>query len=257
MEKNAEKNILKSKIAAEKAFDYKPKEFSLDVSSAAFHYVHDQDARKSDFVISDLAAQQSGVSRLEDQRSQELINEQVLQKLKEVQERAYKEAHDLGFQEGSQLGFKQQEAEMSEKLKNLNALLSSIESMKNDLLIENEGQFVELVFEIAKRIALRDLSQNREVVVQIVRQLVQDMQSEQQITVHAFPDDVQVLEDMQKRTDIPIEILKKIKVVADPAVQVGGCMIDLQYGQVDLTASDRVERIWQALDKQILINKKS
>jgi len=257
MEKQTDKNILKSTLAAEKVFDYKPREFTIEVTKAAFSYVHDEKARQSDFVISELAAQQSGVSQLEDQRSQELINEQVLVKLQEVQERAYKEAYDLGFQEGNQRGFQQQQAEMAEKLKTLNSLLASIETLKKDLLVENEGQFVEMAFEIAKRIALRDLSQNRDAVVQIIQTLIQEMQGEQQVTVHAFPEDIQVLEDMQKRTDLPVEILKKIKVVADPAIEAGGCVIDLQYGQVDLTASDRVERIWQALEKQILINKKS
>lgn len=251
-----ESSILKSELAADKVFDYKPKEFTLPISSEAVDYVHDE-TKKNDFVMSELAAQQSGVSKLQDELGQEMINEQVLLRLKEVQERAYKEAYDLGFQEGSERGFQQQRDEMATKIKTLDALLTSIESLKKDLLVENEAQFVELAFEIAKRIALRDLSQNREAAAQMVQQLIQEMQSEQQVTVHVFPEDISSLEEMQKRTDIPLEVLKKIKVVADPAVQPGDCVIDLQYGQVNVTAADRVERVWQALEKQIIINKKS
>jgi flagellar assembly protein FliH len=251
-----ERSILKAELAAEKVFDYKPKEFTLATSSEAHDYVHDE-AMKNDFIMSELAAQQSGVSKLEDEQNQEMITEQVLHRLKDVQERAYKEAYDLGFKEGSERGFQQHRDDMVAKLKTLDDLLASVESMKKDLLRDNEGQFVEFAFEIAKRIALRDLSGNREAVSQVIQQLIQDMQSEQQVVVHAFPDDIPSLEEMQKRTNIALDILKKIKIVADPAIQPGDCVIDLQYGQVNITASDRVERIWQALEKQILINKKS
>lgn len=256
MPKNIETSILKSDQAVDKVFDYKPREFSLAIASEAVDYVHGASG-KTDFVMSELAAQQSGVAKLEDQRGQEMINDQVLLKLKEVQEKAYKEAYDLGFQEGSERGFQQQKDDMAAKLKTLDALIASIESLKKDLLVENEGQFVEFAFEIAKRLALRDLSQNREAVAQVIGPLIQDMQNEQQVTIHAFSEDVPALEEMQKRTDIPLEILKKVKLVADPSIQPGDCVIDLQYGQVNITAADRVERVWQALEKQILINKKS
>lgn len=251
-----ERSILKSELSADKVFDYKPREFALPISSEAVDYVHDE-TKKNDFVMSDLAAHQSGVSKLQDELGQEMINDQVLAKLKEIQEKAYKEAYDLGFQEGSERGFQQHREEMVAKLKTLDGLLGSIESMKKNLLVENEAQFVEFAFEIAKRIALRDLSQNREAVAQIIRQLIEDMQTEQHVSVHAFPEDIPSLEEMQKRTDVPLEILKKIKLVSDPAVHPGDAVIDLQYGQVMITAADRVERIWQALEKQILINKKS
>ena len=85
-----EKTIVKSEIAADKVFDYKPREFTMEVTAAAVDYVHDEEVRKSDFKISEHAAQQSGVTKLEDERSQGIIDEQVLIKLKEIQERAYK-----------------------------------------------------------------------------------------------------------------------------------------------------------------------
>src|ERR1700678_2581196 len=124
-----ERSILKSEIALEHVFDYKPKEFTKDISAAAVDYVHGEDERGKDFLISDLAAQQSGVSKLEEERNRGLINDQVLEKLKEVQERAYKEAYDLGHQEGKELAFNEEKTNLSAKLRELDQLLLSIESL--------------------------------------------------------------------------------------------------------------------------------
>lgn len=249
--------ILKSSVAADLAFDYKPKEFTKETAAAAVSYVHGEDQRKSDFRISEHAAHQSGVQKLEEEKSLGIINEQVLERLKEVQERAYKEAYDLGHMEGSEAGFQEQKNDMTAKIKTLDELIESVEKIKANLLRDSINQFVELTFEIGKRIALRDLSENKDAVVQLLQQVVGDLQSEQQIVIHCAPDDVAALEMLQKRTDLPIETLKRIKVIGDSTVEHGGCMIDLKNGQVNLRIPDRVQRIWDALEKQIQINSKS
>lgn len=252
-----EKTILKSETIGETVYNYQPREISKTVSSAAIDYVHDEKARMSEFQMSELVAQQSGVSRLEDERSQGILNDLVLEKLKEVQERAYKEAYDLGHEEGAQKAFQEQSDALKARLQSLDTLLTSIEAMKRNLLQENEGQFVQLTFEIAKRLAFRDLSEHKDAVARLLQEVVADMQQEQQVVVNAASEDIPAIEELQKRTDVPIEILKKIKLVADDSIQSGGCMIDLKYGQVDLTLQDRVKRIWETLEKQIFITQKS
>ena len=252
-----EKSIVKSEVADDRVFAYKPREFKAHVTDAAVDFMQIDDRRKNDFKISELAAQQSGVSKLEEEKSQGLINEQVLEKLKEVQERAYKEAYDLGYLEGSEKGFQDFKNQLTERLHTIDTLLGSIEAIKKNLLGENEAKFVELAFQIGKKIALRDLSQYREAVIQLLQQTVAEMQNEQQVSVHVAAADLEMLEELQKKTATTVEVFKKIKLVPDPSIDSGGCIIDLQYGQVNLTVPDRLDRIWQALEKQIVINQKS
>ena len=74
-----EKTILKGETAGQLVFEYTPKEFSMDVSSAAVDYVHvEENRRKSDFKISEHAAHQSVFAKLEGDREQGIMNEQVL-----------------------------------------------------------------------------------------------------------------------------------------------------------------------------------
>jgi flagellar assembly protein FliH len=252
-----EKAILKVGTTGQMVFEYQPKDINMNLSQAAIDYVHDEDRRKSDFKMSELAADQSGVAKLEGVRSQNLIDEKVLEKLKEVQERAYKEAYDLGQIEGTKKAFEAQQAAMTEKLKTLDDVLAALEQIKLTLIKENEARFVELSFQIAKKIALRDLSEHRETIVTLLQQVVGQLQEEQLLSLKVSPDDYATLEEMQKRTDFSIEALKKVKLTIDPQVENGGCLIEVVHGEVDLQVRDRVERVWEAIDKQITINKKS
>jgi flagellar assembly protein FliH len=253
-----DRNILKmSRSADQMIFDYHPKEFTMAVTGAAVDYVHDEIARKSDFQISDLAAQQSGVSKLENERSQILIDEQVLQRLKDVQEKAYKEAYALGHSDGAAAAFEESKAELIARLKSLDAMLTSIEVLKNNFLKDNEAQFVELALEIGKHIALRDLSSNREAIVTLMQRVVGELHGEQQLTAHVAPADLAVLEALQASTETKIESLSRMKLISDAKVESGGCLLETAFGEIDLQLQDRVERLWQSLQTQIIVNQKT
>ncbi|NJL23743.1 MAG: hypothetical protein HC902_00205 [Calothrix sp. SM1_5_4] len=59
-----EKHVIKAQIAGKATFDYKPRDLSTEVSQVARSFV-DEDAFKSpDFKISELVAQQAGISQL-------------------------------------------------------------------------------------------------------------------------------------------------------------------------------------------------
>src|SRR4051812_13940606 len=135
-------SIRKGQTTGTMVFDYKPREFTMKLSAAAVDYVSSDESRKHDFRISELAAQQSGVSALEDERSQTIINEQVLVRLKDVEERGYKEAYELGYKEGFEKALQDHKAEIAMRLSGLDSLLASIESLKSTLILENEAQFV-------------------------------------------------------------------------------------------------------------------
>ena len=163
----------------------------------------------------------------------------------------------MGYQDGSEKAFQEHKGDFAMKLSLLDQLFASIEVLKNDLVKEHDTQFVELSFHIAKKIALRDLSEHHDAIVTLLHDVVSELQSEQKVTVNVAPNEVETIHGMQKRADVKMEALNRLQIVADPAIQAGGCMIDLQYGQMNMTVPDRVERIWEALDKQISINKKS
>jgi flagellar assembly protein FliH len=246
-----EKSIIKAQVANTTTFDYKARELSTTVSQVARDYVDVDAFRSPDFKISELVAQQAGISQLESDAHQDKINAQVLERLKEVQEKAYKEGYELGLVEGTEKSFQENKAALMDKLKIMEAQLKRMEDLKQHLLVDNEAALIKLVFLTAKKIAMRDLEEHREAVWELLKGVVSEIQADERVVVKLSTEDMYFIETLQDKSGERIESLQRVKFVADDTIKSGGCMIETEYGNVNATVEERVERTWQTLASRI------
>lgn len=246
-----EKPIIKANVAQKTTFEFKPREISQEISHMARSFV-DTDAMKSpDFKISELTAQQTGIYQLEHEAQKDKINALVLEKLKDVQEAAYKEGHELGLVDGTEKAFQASKAEFIDRIEKVDSIFKNIETLKSQLLIHNEAELIRLVFLTAKKIALRDLEQNREAVVELLKHVAGEMQADERISVRLNPVDILFIESLQDKVEKRLQNYERIKMIPDDKMKPGGCMIESAYGTVDATVDERVERTWQTLQSRI------
>lgn len=246
-----EKSIIKAVTADVSTFEYKPREISAGTSTVARSFVKEDAFISTDFKISELVAKQAGISQLADDAHQDKINAQVLAKLQDVQEKAYQEGFELGLIEGAQKAFDESKANLLEHMSSLEALLKRIEDLKTHLLVDNENALVTLVYQIAKRIAMRDIEENRDAVVAILQHVMQEFQNDERINVRVSNEDLAFLEILQQKTGQRVESLKRLKLTPDDMIKSGGCLIETEFGNVDATLEERVERAWQALQSRM------
>ena len=246
-----EKSIIKRPAAETSTFDYKPRELSAGTSTVARSFVNEDAFISSDFQISELIAKQAGISQLEDDAHQDKINAQVLERLKEVQEKAYEEGFALGLTEGTEKAFQEEKANLLARMNSVEQVLKRLENLKAHLMVDNEKSLVSLVYSIAKKIALRDLEENRDAVWEILQHVVTEFQNDERLSVRLNQADLTFLEGLQNKSGQKIESLKRIAFVADDTVKPGGCLIETEYGNVDATLEERVERTWQTLQSRM------
>lgn len=246
-----EKGIIKASTAISSAFEYKPRELSAGTSSVATSFVNEDAFISTDFKISELVAQQAGISQLADQANQDKLNAIVLEKLKEVQEKAYQEGYQLGLTEGAEKAFQEAKTDLTERLHTMESLIKSIEEMKKNLLVDNEANLIKLLFLIAKKMALRDLEENRDAVKEILTGVIGEMQNDEQSVVRLNSEDLKFIESLQEKSGEKIESLERVKFIVDDEIKAGGCMIESEFGTVDATIEERVDRTWATLQSRI------
>lgn len=246
-----EKSIIKAQAAEISAFDYKPRELDAGTSMVAKNFVNEDAFISTDFEISDLIAKQAGISQLEDSAQQDKINSLVLDRLKEVQEKAYQEGHDLGLLEGTEKAFQETKGELLARMASMEAILKRLEELKTHLLVDNEAALVRLVFLVAKKIAMRDLEENRDAVWEILQHVSAEFQNDEKLMVRLCTQDLLFLESLQDKSGQKIESLQRIKFVVDDNIKPGGCLIETEFGNVDATLEERVERTWTTLQSRI------
>lgn len=246
-----EKGIIKASVASQKTFDFKPREIEITPSGSAVDFANDNMEKSSSFAISDLIAQQTGISKLQSEAQQDSVNARVLEKLKEVEEKAYREGYDLGQIEGTEKAFKESQGDLNDRLKVIEEIIKSIEKQKRQILIDNEATVINLVFQVAKKLALRDLSEHREAAVEILREVLGQMTNDEKIVVHLANEDLLFIETFQEKSNQRIEGLERTKLIASDKIQVGGALIETDFGTVDASVEERVERVWQTLQSKI------
>lgn len=250
-----EKPIIKADLAAKTTFEFKPREINKEISNMARSFVEVDQMKSPDFKISELTAQQTGIYKLEHEAQKDKINALVLDKIKEVQEDAYREGHELGLVEGTEKAFQDSKEEFKQRLGALDSILANLETLKGRLLVNNEAELIKLVFLCAKKLALNDLEKHRNAVVEILKHVVGEMQTDERITVRVNEEDMIFLSSLQDKADQKMQNFERIKFIVDEKVRPGGCLIETEYGTVDATVEERVERVWQSLYTRIPQNR--
>ena len=117
------KSVLKKESSSNVVFDFKAREFPLMISKAAHGFVAETSLISSDFQLNPLAAEQSGIAKLQRDALNDKIEEEALQQLKLVQEKAYKEAYELGLTEGREQAFQDYKVTLEEKIDHLDQMM--------------------------------------------------------------------------------------------------------------------------------------
>lgn len=242
-----DRSVIKSSTAQALTFDYKPKDLKVDISRPARSFVEVDSGISPDFKISELVAKQTGISQLEDEAQKDKINAQVLDRLKEIEEKAYQEGHEVGLVEGTEKAFQEAKANLLERLSSIEAILKRMEELKTHLLADNEAELIRLVFLVAEKIALKSLEEDREAVQKILHSVVGETQADERVVVRISAEDLLFLEGLQDKTGQKMEALERVKFVPDEKITAGGCLIETEFGTVNATVEERLARTWQTL----------
>lgn len=246
-------NSILSKEEAERlAVDYTPRKFPATVSKTASAFVAFQAANAGDpsvsgFRLDKIVSQQTGVAELERLSIEEKVEREALSRLKDLQENAYQQAYQLGIEEGREKAYLEAQEHIKQSLSSLHALFSSVENLKSELVTFNETHIVRLCYYMARRLAMGEIAENRELVLNVVAQAIQSAQSEEEMTVRVSPADFQFIEQMKEKLPKEFEALKRAKLEASDEIHDGGCVVETNYGTVDATVEQRMDKLWDAI----------
>lgn len=249
--------VIKAEEAIHEVMQYQPLILDSKQSNnvADFVQVH-KDGESRDFRVDQVISEFTGLSKIQDAKFEEVVENKTLEALKEVQEKAYGEAYQLGLDEGKKEAFKSASEAIEGKLRRMEDLLSTITTLKSSLVSINEAHLVELVYHLASRLAFFEIEKNPQTIVHVLRESVKLSEEDQKLSVRISPSEMDFLEQLQTETHRDLEFLKKIELVAEESIKPGGCIISSNYSEVDARVESRVEQLWNAI-KDTLPQKKN
>lgn len=157
---------------------------------------------------------------------------------KEELDSVYAEARRQGHQAGLAQGEREGRAALRQEVENVGAIVRMLEQARRQVLEDAEDELVELVFAVVCRI-LGEQGVTHAAIGQQVRTRIEAGRDRATVTVRLHPDDASLL-----KSDAAFEHLR---IVADGAVALGGCIVDSSTGSLDARFETQLARLADVL----------
>lgn len=244
--------ILSKSEADTRVVEYTPREFPNRMSEAAVEFVKFQSAQENpDFKIDRVVSVTTGISELEKISLSERVETEALERLKAMQEEAYRQGYDLGRDEGRESAYQEKNAELAKALSEVDRVVHTLEILKTELVRQNEASIVTLIYEIASKIAMTEIQANPDLVLPVIQQAAAGAQEEEQILIRLAQSDIDFVEGAKARLGQEFEFIKRAKLEASVDTRPGGCVIITNFGQVDATIEKRLEKVWTSVQQKL------
>ena len=231
--------------------EYTPPKFDIGVPEPAKDYIEIKRTTPTSFKMAEQIKIQTGVDHIEAVQLEDQVEARTIEKLKDVQEAAYKEAYNLGLTEGKKEAFDKASLEIDARLIEFDRVLKAIAQLKTELTQQNEAHLVKLAFHIAKRLAYHTIDLNQEVIIDVIRTSIEQAQIEEEVTVQVSPAQFDFLDKLKLETGRDFEFLKRVKLIPVAEIKSGGCIIETNYGQIDARFDERVEKLWSQFSENL------
>lgn len=164
-------------------------------------------------------------------------------RLKEIEEEAYQR----GWQVGSEEGRQNAENEYRTKLHEASELLEKANEERQAIIAGSEDEIVQLALAVARKIISHELVVNPDIIVDIVKRAINKTSDREELTVRVNPDNLESTINAQDDIIRSTKGIRRLKILADPTVAPGGCVVETQNGTVDARVERQLSEIEQSL----------
>ena len=137
----------------------------------------------------------------------------------------------------------QQRAELQELFQ---GVLEALRNAVPQVLRESEQAVIELALELARKI-VADLPITPEMITQVVRDALTEVEGGSELKVRLHPLDLELLEKHHSGLLTAHDHTRKMCFIPSPEVTRGGCMIETNFGVLDARRESKCELLKQSL----------
>lgn len=195
--------------------------------------------------------QQKLVAEREVEQLLQQAKEQAIEIREQMRAEGYEEGKDAGFNDGYQAGISAAQNEMNELVlqtsKKAEELLNFAENSARETILAAEGQIIEMVLQIARKVISEKISQDDNVIIDAVESVLEKVKGQEAVVVKLSPfsfDTVILQKDILQRK---IGQENKVQFVVEENLEKGDCLIETTNGVVDALIETKLNIIEKAV----------
>ncbi len=176
----------------------------------------------------------------------EVVGSPVVEITEDELNQRISEAFNSGLQDGKNLA----ERGLIGVFRALRSSSEMIHDLREKVLRESEDELVNLIMLVARKVIIREISQERGILAEIVRNAIAGLSEREEIVVRINPDDY-VLITTGREEILNKELLSdRLQLKPDSSVASGFCQIDTVMGTIDAGIDAQMDEIYRHLLEQ-------
>lgn len=156
----------------------------------------------------------------------------------EIERDAFMKGYAQGERAGNEAAAKRGEA----TLRRMAQTVEELAGLRTQLVQRTERQVVELALTIAERILHREVALDQQLLVTMARVAIERLGENMSATIRLNPEDYAIVGNTTQLGEHSL-----VRVVADPTVSTGGCLVQSEFGLIDVGIEAQVGEMAAAL----------
>lgn len=155
-----------------------------------------------------------------------------------------REAFTKGYAQGERAGAEASASRAEAMLRRLAQTLDDLQGLRGDLIRRTEREVVELSLAIARKVLQREVSLDHDLMLAMARVALDRLADVSTASIRLHPDDYAGV--MLGRGPSAVTT-HGVQIVADASVRRGGCVVQSEFGSVDIGVATQIDELTHAL----------
>jgi len=146
-------------------------------------------------------------------------------------------------EDGRNDGYAEGKAEVDRLIERTHTVLERAQDKRGEILVQTEEEVIRLVLLMVRKVVKVISESQREVVVSNVIEALKKVKDRGNIIIRVNIEDVKLTTEHTKEFIKALEGVKSIQVAEDSSVDLGGCVIETDFGEIDARISSQLTEL--------------
>ncbi len=183
------------------------------------------------------------IEQIQQQAHEEAFRQGYQEGLQQGLEEGREQGYQEGLEQGRREGLEQGQTQIQQQLAHWQALMQTLARPLEELDHQVERELVALAMQVARQVVRREIRTDPGQVIGAVRRAVSVLPlSARDVRVYLHPEDAALVREALS-ADEESEEERRWKIVEDPALARGGCVVETEQSRIDATVESRLAAV--------------
>lgn len=193
-------------------------------------------------IVAEAQAQAQQIISEAQRQAQQLIDE-AQQTALQFKDDAMNQGEVLGYQQGMEKGY----GETAVLLEQAGQIVAYARQERDEIIEKCEKDVLDLAMSVAARVIHTEVTINPDIVLAVVKDAIQKAKDQEQVIIRVNPADFETIAVEKQTLQAILRRETGMEIRGDIGVEVGGCVIETDYGAIDARIDTQLETIKDAL----------